>query len=366
MRNRRREAAALARWHVVQTAAEQGVSAAAREHRVARSTVQRLVRHYRVGGLEALCTRPRGARPAIAQEVRELIVDLKLALPSRSGEKIRRLMEELDQPVSRQTVWRVLSERGLARRQEPEPLRRFVRSQPNELWQMDLMEDEQTACGKVHLVAAIDDHSRFCVGARFVRRKGEADILGALASFLGGWGLPQAILTDRAVSFFGTQEVPSGMTTYQLGLGALGIRPVFAAPYKPRTKGKVEKFFSFLQRDFLAEVRDSMRSLGQLNARLDQWVHWYNHRRPHASLAQGTPAQHYRPSRNAAPTNLHSLLAVEQSRRVGRDSAIAFRGKRLAVPPQYLGQHVWLQLLGDELKITANNQTIAQYSVANL
>lgn len=366
MRNRRREAAAIARWHVVQTAAEQGVSGAARQHGVARSTVQRLIRRYQRGGIEALCNQPRGARPAIAPEVRELIVELKLALPSRSGEKIRRLMEELGQPVSRQTVWRVLSERGLARRQEPEPLRRFERSQPNELWQLDLMEDERTACGKVHLVAAIDDHSRFCVGARFVRRKGEADILGALASFLGRWGLPAAILTDRAVTFFGTQEVPSGMTTYQLGLGALGIRPAFAAPYKPRTKGKVEKFFSFLQRDFLAEVRDSVRSLEELNAKLQAWLDWYNHLRPHASLAQGTPAQHYRSSRTAAPANLDLVLAVEQSRRVGRDSAVAFRGRRLAVPPQYLGQHVWLQLLGDDLKITANNQIVAHYSVANL
>jgi len=351
---------------VVQTAEEEGVSGAARRHGVARSTVQRLVRRYRLGGIEALCTKPRGARPAIAQEVRELIVDLKVAQPGCSAEKIRRLMEELGQPVSRQTVWRVLSERGLARRQEPEPLCRFVHSQPNDLWQLDLMEDEKTACGKVHLVAAVDDHSRFCVGARFVRRKGETDVLGALATFLSRWGLPGAILTDRAVSFFGTGELPSGMTTYQLGMGALGIRAAFAAPYKPRTKGKVEKFFSFLQRDFLAEVRDSVHTLDDLNAQLEQWVDWYNQRRPHASLAQGTPAQHYRPSRTSAPQNLYSVLAVEQPRRVGRDSAVAFRGKRLPVPPQYLGHRVWLQVLGDDLKITANNQTIAHYSVSNL
>lgn len=342
------------------------MSQAARRYGCARSTVQRLVRRYEAGGIEALCNQPRGARLPIAQEVREAIVELKLGRPSRSAEKIRRLMEELDLPVSRQTVWRVLSERGLARVQEREPLRRFVHSQPNDLWQLDLMEDEQTACAKVHLVAALDDHSRFCVGARFVRRKGEADVLGALAAFLSRWGLPAAILTDRAVSFFGTQELPSGMTTYQLALGALGIRPAFAAPYKPRCKGKIERFFSFVQRDFLAEVRDSVVSLEELNARLHQWVDWYNQRRPHASLAQGTPAHHYRASRIPAPRNLHSLLAVEQPRRVGRDSAIAFRGKRLPVPAKYLGQRVWLQLLGDDLKVTLNNQTIAHYSLANL
>ena len=45
------------------------------------------------------------------------------------------------------------------------------------------------------------------------------------------------------MSFFGTQELPSGMTTYQLALSALGVSAAFAAPYKPRTKGKIERFF---------------------------------------------------------------------------------------------------------------------------
>lgn len=366
MRNRRVEAQALARWRVVETAQEEGMSEAGRRHGVARSTVQRLVRRYEAGGLWALCNQPRGAREPIAQELRDQIVDLKVAQPTRSCEKIRRLLEELGYPVSRQTVWRVLAERGLARVQEREPLRRFVWSQPNDLWQLDVMEDERVPFGKVHLVAALDDHSRFCVGAKFVRRKGEAEILGALARFLERWGLPASILTDRGVIFFGSQQLPSGMTTYQLALAALGVRAGFAAPYKPRTKGKVERFFSFLQRDFLAEINSQVRSLEELNQRLEEWLQWYNYRRSHASLAQGTPAQHYRASRRSAPQNLNSILAVEQPRRVGRDSAISFRGKRLPVPPQYLGQRVWLQLLGDQLKITSGNQTIAQYSVANL
>jgi len=366
VRNRRREAVALERWQVVQTALREGMSEAARQHRCARSTVQRLVRRHEEGGLWALCNQPRGPRQPIAEEIRELIVELKVAQPRRSCDKIRRLMEELGYPVCRQTVWRALSERGLARVQEREPLRRFVHPQPNDLWQLDLMEDESTAVGKVHLVAALDDHSRFCVGAKFVRRKGEVQVLGVLAELLGRWGLPAAVLTDRAVMFFGTRELPSGTTTYQMALDALGVRAAFAAPYKPRTKGKVEKFFSFVQRDFLEEVRDQVRSVDDLNGRLGQWLQWYNYQRPHASLAEGMPARHYRASRRGAPENLDSVLAVEQSRRVGRDSHISFRGKRLPVPPEYLGQRVWLRLLGDHMTITANNKTIAQYSVANL
>ena len=366
MRNRRREAVALARWRIVDTALREGISQAARAHECARSTVQRVLRRYQQGGLWALCNQPRGCREPMAAEVRELIVELKLAQPGRSTEKLRQLMAEAGLPVSRQTVWRALAERGLARLEEGEPLVRFVRAAPNDLGQMDLLEDKKVTFGKVHLVAALDDHSRFCVGARFVPRKRETDILGALAGFLPRWGLPQAILTDRAVSFFGPQEAPSGTTTYQMALAALGIRAAFAAPYKPRCKGKIERFFSFFLRDFLGEVRNQVTSLEELNAKLETWLEWYNWRRPHSSLGQGTPAQHYRGSQRAAPPELESLLAVEISRRVDRSSTIPFRGLRLAVPPEYLGKKVWLQHLGDQLTSRANNRIIAKYSVSNL
>jgi Fe2+ or Zn2+ uptake regulation protein len=66
--------------------------------------------------------------------LRELIVDLKVAQPLRSTEKICRLLHEMGERVSRQTVWRVLSERGLARIIEREPLRRFQWEKPNDLW----------------------------------------------------------------------------------------------------------------------------------------------------------------------------------------------------------------------------------------
>ena len=36
-----------------------------------------------------------------------------------------------------------------------------------------------------------------------------------------------------------------------LGMEALGVKTSFAKAYKPRTKGKVEKFIGFLQRDFI-------------------------------------------------------------------------------------------------------------------
>jgi transposase InsO family protein len=131
-------------------------------------------------------------------------------------------------------VWRVLSARGLARLTESEPLQRFVRLR-----------------GKVHLVALVDDATRICLGGQWVRRKTEAAVLGALVPVFCQWGVPDAVLSDRGPVFFGPATRQAGRTTYQLALETLGVRACFAKPYKPRTKGKVEKFIQFVVRDFV-------------------------------------------------------------------------------------------------------------------
>ena len=80
-------------------------------------------------------------------------MELKVHGPHRSTAKVRQLLDErYGSSVSRQTVWRVLSSRGLARLVEREPLQRFQRPQPNELWQIDLKEDVATLAGKAHLL----------------------------------------------------------------------------------------------------------------------------------------------------------------------------------------------------------------------
>jgi len=186
--------------------------------------------------------------------------------PHRSTSKIRQLLaERYGWRVSRQTVWRVLSARGLARVVDREPLQRFERPQPNQLWQMDLKEDVPTPAGKAHLLAIVDDASRFCLGGHWLESKAEAPVLGALARVLRRFGLPQAILSDRASVFYGPASRTSGLTTYQLALDALGVKARFARPYKPRTKGKVEKFIQFVNQDFLAEVKGKVRDVADLN-----------------------------------------------------------------------------------------------------
>lgn len=363
MTSLRQEAVVVERFRIVEAARREGVSEAARTCECSRTTVYKLMARYEQGGLEALVNRPRGAREPVSEELAELIVELKLQGAHRSSAKIQQLLaERYGQEVSRQTVWRVLSARGLARVVDREPLQRFARPQPNQLWQVDLKQDVMTPAGKTHLLAVIDDASRFCLGGEWITSKAEPAVLGALARTLRRWGLPEAILSDRASVFYGPATRQAGLTTYQLALDMLGVKAVFARPYKPRTKGKVEKFIQFVMQDFVREVAGQVHDVEDLNRRWGEWLPWYNERRAHSSLGQVPPARRFTASRRAAPAELEQLLRVEVQRKVARDSTISLRGKRYRLPADLIGRHVWVGLLGDRITVEHSGKTVATFT----
>ena len=353
----------MERFRILETARREGVSEAARMFECSRTTVYKLMQRYEAGGLQALVNRPRGPREPIAEELAELLVELKVHGPHRSTSKIQQLFaERYGHVVSRQTVWRILSARGLARVVDREPLQRFERPAPNQLWQMDLKEDVMTPAGKAHLLAMVDDASRFCLGGEWITSKAEPAVLGALARVLRRWGLPEAILSDRATVFYGPATRQAGLTTYQMALDVLGVKPVFARPYKPRTKGKVEKFIQFVLNDFLAEVRDQVQDVEDLNRRWREWLPWYNERRPHSSIGEVPPARRFQPSRRAAPAELEQLLRVEVQRKVARDCTISLGGKRYELPADLIGRHVWVGLLGNSITVEHSGRTVATFT----
>jgi transposase InsO family protein len=357
------EAVIIERFRIVEYADQESVTAAARHFACSRTTVHKLRRAYQEGGLLALANRPRGPREPIPEEVVELVVALKTSSPHRSSTKVQQLLEERHGiRLSRQSVWRLLSARGLARVIDPAPLVRFERPLPNQLWQMDLKEKVSFPFGRAHLLVAIDDASRYCVGGRWIPDKREPSVLGALATILEQAGLPEAMLTDRDRVFFGPATRQRGLTTYQLALEALGVEPSFAKPYKPRTKGKIEKFIQTLERDFLWETKGQFHSLPELQRAWEQWREYYNRRRPHASLGELPPAHRYTYSRHAAPAELRQLLAVEERRLVHRDATIQLAGRRLPVPPELMGKHVWVRRLGQDILIEDAGRIVATYT----
>ena len=363
MASLKQEARIIERFRIVALAQQESVSAAARHFECSRTTVYHLLERYQQGGLLALANQPRGPREPVPEEVVELVVALKTAAPHRASAKVQRLLQERHGiTLSRQSVWRILSARGLARVQDPEPFVRFARPLPNQLWQLDLKEDVTFPFGKAHLLTLLDDASRYCLGGVWIPDRQEPTVLGALATLLERVGLPEAILSDRGNCFYGPATRHAGLSTYQLTLEAVGTTPIFAKAYKPRTKGKIERFIGFVETDFLWEVKDTVASLPALQAAWEQCYTWYDQQRPHSSLGDVPPAARYTPSRHPAPRELRQLLRIETTRLVRRDATITLQGRRLAVPPEWMGKHVWVGRLGDDITIEHAGHVVATYT----
>ncbi len=100
---------------MVRMAEEQGISAAARYYRTTRRTVQKWVRRYREGGLNALQNRSRAPKRIphkMAEELERKIVELRNKYP---GWGATRLKTYFGLSCSEGAIYRVLRQRGLIR-----------------------------------------------------------------------------------------------------------------------------------------------------------------------------------------------------------------------------------------------------------
>jgi transposase InsO family protein len=128
---------------------------------------------------------------------------------------------------------------------------RFERSQPNDLWHIDLIEKKPTAIGAVYGIPVLDDHSRYLLALRFFLTKDAQTALDTTYLAMHEHGTPAAIMSDHGGQF--VDATGMGTTTFQGMLHALGIQPLLIS--RPQTNGKEERVNQFIERDFLDEVR---------------------------------------------------------------------------------------------------------------
>lgn len=173
------------------------------------------------------------------------------------------------------------------------------------------------------------------------------------------WGLPKAMLQDKGSQYRSTN--PKGEATYEYYAKMLGIKLIFA--HKARTKGKVEKFWRFVQQDFARENLD-VKSFEDLNKRFFKWQIKFNEEFNHSGIGMNgqTPASVYLPSERRKPKQeLSELLTITLRRFVYLDSTISLFGKRYKVPQGYIKCRIWLKLKGEKVSLEAMGKTILRF-----
>jgi transposase InsO family protein len=292
------------RYHaVMEVLAGIPVSEVAARYGVSRQSVHSWVDRYRDGGLAGLADRshrPRSCPHQVDGQVEALICELRRAHP---GWGPRRLVHELGRrevvPMpSRSTVYRTLLRAGLiepgSRRRKRVDYRRWERSAPMQLWQLDIMGGVFLVDGtEAKVVTGIDDHSRFIVCAAVVARATGRAVCAAFAHALRRYGVPGEVLTDNGKQFTGKFGGPrAGEVMFDRICRENGITHRLTAVRSPTTTGKIERFHGTLRRELLDD-HDPFDSIIDAQAMIDTWVTGYNIDRPHQALDMAPPVDRF-------------------------------------------------------------------------
>jgi transposase InsO family protein len=281
------------------------VTEVADRYGVGRQTVHRWMARYRADGIAGLADRshaPKHHPWRIAAEIEAVICELRRA-HRRWGP--RRLVFELDRRgypgLSRSTIYRVLIRHHLVepvpRRKRREQYRRWERSAPMELWQLDVTASLFLADGReCKIITGVDDHSRFCVIATVVLRATARAVCSAFVTAMRTYGVPGEVLSDNGKQFTGRCGKPRpAEVLFERICRENGITQRLTRPRSPTTTGKIERLHQTLQQELLT-VHEPFATLEEAQAAVDAWRQEYNADRPHQSLAMAFPAARFAPA----------------------------------------------------------------------
>lgn len=258
------------------------------------STVQKWRAAYTEGGVEGMCRKASsiGVRHQCSA-LEERILAQRQDNPDHGVRRIRddlRRQEGLE--VSAEKVRTTVNEAGLGNAppqpgRRPPAVRRFERACPNALWQIDIFTFHLKRMYQVYLVGIIDDHSRYITGWGLFRQQGADAILEVTKGAIGQWGAPRELLSDNGRQFVAWR----GKTRFQKVLKQQGIGHVRSAPQHPMTLGKIERFWKTIWQEFLYEAQ--FASFADACQRIDHWIRYYNHQRPHQGIDGACPADRF-------------------------------------------------------------------------
>ncbi len=225
-------------------------------------------------------------------------------------------------------------------------------------------EDEPGVTRIVWLFSLVLGHSRHIV-ARFVLHQDLQTLLRChMAAFEAIGGVPIEILYDRMKTAV-TGEDDEGHIVYNRSLIALakhfGFLPRACRPYRAKTKGKVERPFSYIRQDFF--LARSFRSLEDLNEQLQDWLDTVANVRLHGTT-QRIVSEAFAAERlelQALPaTPFDALLKLE--RRVSHDGLVSIGGNYYSVPDR-TRRVVEVHQLPDTIRILDQGRLVATHPV---
>lgn len=345
----------------------QGVSITAIARRTGRDP--KTIRKYIERGVEAPVYGPRSVgRPSKLAPFMNFVRDRVTAFSELTAARLTREIRELGYVGAYTAVKRYLA--AIRPENGPKPYEVRFETPPGVQAQVDFARfvvdftDNPGNSRIVWLFSLVLGHSRF-IFARYVLHQDLQTLLRChMQAFDALGGVPIEILYDRMKTAV-TGEDDQGHIVYNRSLLALAqhyrFQPRACRPYRAKTKGKVERPFSYIRQDFF--LGRSFRNLEDLNAQLIDWLGHVANARVHATtqrvVAEAFAAE--QPELQTLPeTRFDAVLKLE--RRVSHDGFVAVGGNFYSVPDR-TRRIVEVQQLPDLVRILELGKIIAEHPV---
>jgi putative transposase len=198
-------------------------------------------------------------------------------LPSYAREVIPDCVQGLK--LSRTSINEVLKRYGLNGYKKNYKRWKFFRAKrANELWQADLKGPYSVQGKRYWFFVCIDDYSRYLLAAEHFDHAPTSSELTRLLEKLPH--KPEKMLTDNGSQF---------RATWKRWCTRNHIEPVFAHPYYPQDKGKVERAIRNVSEEFIYLLKKFPQ---WLNGKIRDYQEWFNTKRYHRGI-KAIPASLY-------------------------------------------------------------------------
>lgn len=303
-------------------------------------------RKHGIEGLYPLTRNDKGKPRSMSEEIKQYILDAKDFYPERTAKSIYHELVAKgiasSDSISLSTVQRFIKSRGIRKcDSDIKDRRAFEMEYPGDCWQSDIsMGAYLTLNGRKHktyIIAFLDDASRAIMACSCFFEQNLNAVLSVFKTAVQRRGIPQKLFMDNGKVFRSDQ--------LQFICASLGTTASYAQIFSPQSKGKLERWFQTLQKQWLNLLDwDSISSIEELNEKLQDYIENTYHQNIHSSIkmkpidkyVQHIDRIRFVPSKQ----ELDYIFLYRVERRVKNDATIPILNCIFEVPAKYIGERI--------------------------
>ncbi|MHB1812545.1 MAG: IS21 family transposase [Thermoplasmataceae archaeon] len=347
-------------WHMIKSMKEQGMSIReiARRTGISRKTVRKYIAMDKPGRYSR-----KGRQSVIAPYIN--YAKERIDRYNLSAFRIYEELKEKGYPGSYTTVKRICRE--LRKDRRIQAVYRYE-TEPGKQSQVDFGEFGHIEIDgkhrKLYAFSMILGYSRYRY-VEFTTDIGTENLIKMhLNAFRYTGGIPSEILYDNMKQVVLDRKVKASESTFNRDFMRFseyyGFNVRLCYPYRPQTKGKIERTIGFLRGNFFNGR--TFQSVGDMNSQCSAWLKTVNGN-VHATTGK-IPADMLKDETLAAVDSVPEFIySITSTRKVSRECYAAYRGNRYSVPWRYARMECRIIEESSILKIEIDSTTVADHAI---